>query len=533
MAVTTPVMWKGMYFGGMNEKQAEMIMQVRQTEEIPNLTNMIYEFPSELILESLEKQVSVWELIKERNIDPKQYLSKLRKYQTVGTAFMYFSPRSVLADGCGLGKTAEVAALINLLKSQGTMTRFLIAVETSALAQTQVELIKFTGLRVVALPSEAQKLRRVIKNTDWSKVDGLVIKHSTLRSDEFSRWIALNIDENGMCRIFNTFFLDESSVIKNDGTKMFRYTQNICNIVTRVHMMNATVFERNIVDIYNQIDMMDQSLLPKRWRIEKQFCTFSSTSYWVKENGKPTMKFRRERSGYKNQKQFKDSLKLVYFGRSAHDVGMDLPHIYKVYTVFPTPAMSLAIEQGYRYNEVLNCPSLIPEIKVGMERKDVPKLDRLCSLIENDFSDVPVMVYCFHLAAQDVIAQELIKLGRKPIVLNGACTDEERFAAQKGFNEGVYDVIITNIKKSLNLNAGQVCIFYSMETNIAKMEQIRGRIDRHTDDSIKTFIMLLYDKTPEYKFFCEVVAQRAKDSRDLTIDAKTAADFFKEAMEVE
>ena len=49
-----------------------------------------------------------------------------------------------------------------------------------------------------------------------------------------------NLDENGMCKIFNTFFLDESSVIKNNTTKTYKYTKNICNIVSRVHFMNAT-----------------------------------------------------------------------------------------------------------------------------------------------------------------------------------------------------------------------------------------------------------------------------------------------------
>ena len=69
-----------------------------------------------------------------------------------------------------------------------------------------------------------------------------------------------------------------------------------------------------------------------------------------------------------------------------------------------------------------------------------------------------------------------------------------------------------------------------METNIAKMEQIRARIDRNVDDSIKTFVILLYKGTPEYKFFADTVIQRAKDSRSLTIDAKTAADYFFESM---
>lgn len=531
MAVKVPVMWNNMYLGDMSEPQAELIMQTREYKVIPNLKNMLFDFPIDLIQQSIDEQQSIRNIIKRDKIDYTQYVAQLRDYQTVGTAFMYLSPRSILADGCGLGKTAEVAALINWLKYKGEMSRFLIAVETSAIGQTQAELMRFTGLYVVAMPSEATKIRKVIEKTDWTKVDGIVIKHSTLRSDPFSKWLALNINEEGMCNIFDTFFLDESSVIKNDTTKMYSYTKNICQIVKRVHFMNATTFETNILDIYNQMDMMDQALLPKKWRIEQEFCTYARTSYWTKENGKAKMNWRRERNGYKNQAAFKESLKLVYFGRCKKDIGMDLPHIYKVYEVEPTNAMSLGLEKGYRYSELLNCPSLIPDCGIPMDRKNVPKLDRLCELIENDFSQESVMIYCFHLAAQQTIADELAKIGRKPVILNGSITDAtERYKIQQAFNNGEYDVIITNIKKSLNLYGGDVCIFYSMETNPSKSFQIASRIDRNVDDKLKTFVMLLYKGTDEYRFFTTTVKQRAKDARDLTIDAKTTVDFFFESM---
>lgn len=530
MAVKVPTMWNNMYIGNMSEQQAELIMQTRMEKVIPNLKGMLFNFSLDLIQQSIEEQCSIREIVKRDNINIELYRAELRDYQTTGTAFMYLSPRSIIADGCGLGKTAEISALINWLKYKGELTRFLIAVETSAIGQTQVEIARFSGLNVIAMPSEAPKIKKCIEQTDWNKVDGIVIKHSTLRSDAFSKWLALNIGEDGVCRIFNTFFLDESSVIKNTNTKMYTYTMNICNIVNRVHFMNATTFETNIMDIYNQLDMMNQNLLPKKWRIEKEFCTFSKTSYWTKENGKAKLNFRHERSGYKNQAIFKESLKLVYFGRCKADIGMELPHVYKVYEVEPSNAMSLGLEKGYRYSELLNCPSLIPDANIPMDRKNVPKLDRLCDLIENEFSDSSIMIYCFHLAAQQTIADELAKIGRKPVILNGSCSDDERFKAQQGFNDGTYDVIVTNIKKSLNLYGGDVCIFYSMETNPSKAFQIASRIDRNVDDKIKTFIALLYKGTDEYKFFTTTVKQRAKDARDLTIDAKTTVDFFFESM---
>lgn len=180
--------------------------------------------------------------------------------------------------------------------------------------------------------------------------------------------------------------------------------------------------------------------------------------------------------------------------------------------------------------EVLNCPSLIPDMMTPTTRQTVPKIERLCQLLENEFANDKVMVYCFHTEAQEAIAQECIKLGKKPVILNGQNKDEERFEIQTKFNKGEYDVIITNIMKSLNLFGGDVCIFYSNNLTPSKMFQVAGRVDRNVDDKIKTFVLLIYKGTDEYKHFMEVTSKRAKDSRDLTIDAKTTVDFFIESM---
>ena len=479
MSVTTPTIYNGMYLGQMEPKIASYILDIRGRESIPNLKHMIFDFPAELVLRSIEEEKSIRDIVRDEQLDYKKYLGELKDYQTLGTAFMYMSPRSVIGDGVGLGKTAEVSALINYLHQTKQLKRFLMAVETSALGQTQCELMRFTGLRVVALPSEAYKLNRLIKKIDWTKVDGIVIKHSALRSDVLSKWLSLNINPDGTCRLFDTFFLDESSVIKNLTTKTAIYTKNICDICPRVHFMNATVFETNIMDIYNQMDMMNPALLPKKWRIEKEFCTFGRSSYWTKENGKPKMNFRRDLTGYKNQAIFKERLKLVYFGRSKSDIGMDMPHVHKVYEVEPSNEQSMALQKGYRYMEVLNCPSLIPDLHLETNRKTVPKLDRLCNLLETDFADCKVMVYCFHNEAQQAIADECRKLGRNPVILNGQSKDQERWEIQTKFNKGEYDVIITNIMKSLNLFGGDVCIFYSNSMTPSKMFQVAGRIDRN------------------------------------------------------
>ena len=208
-----------------------------------------------------------------------------------------------------------------------------------------------------------------------------------------------------------------------------------------------------------------------------------------------------------------------------------MPHIHKVYEIEPSGDQLLAIAAGHRYNEVLNCPSLIPELGLETSVKDCPKLARLVDIVQNEFGDQKVMIYCFHIEAQEAIAEEMRKIGRKPSILNGSTPDEDRYKIQTEFNSGDCDVIITNIKKSLNLYGGDACIFYSVLTNPSALFQVAGRVDRNVDDKIKTYILLLYKGTDEYKMFTNVVKQRAQDSRDLTLDAKTTVDYFIESMQ--
>ena len=210
MAVTNPYMYKDMYLGSMTPEQAELILSVRECENIPNLEQMIFDFPPELVKQSIDEQISIRDIIKRDGIDYTQYIGKLRKYQTVGAAFMYLSPRSIIADGVGFGKTVEISALINYLKQQGEMRRFLIAVETSALGQTQCELIRFTGLNIVQLPSESAKLKKVIPKIEAMKEKFQYLQGVNLNKESYLG--KFNEFEKSLCDMDSDYKIDSLSV---------------------------------------------------------------------------------------------------------------------------------------------------------------------------------------------------------------------------------------------------------------------------------------------------------------------------------
>lgn len=535
MSVKNPNLYKDYFKSNMTDEQCARIEQIKSQQDFPIFEHMIFKFPTELIMESFERQVSIRSIVKERDIDITPYRGTLRPYQRVGMAFGVENKHCMLGDAVGLGKTAEVSGIINYLYMNKQITRFVIAVETTAVGQTQIELMKFTGLNIVALPSDTAKIKKAIDKIDWDNVDGIVIKHSTLRSNIFNSWIAQFIGSGGKNSFFNTFILDESSVIKSDTSQVHNYTKNICNMVDRTIFMNATPFEKCLMDIYYQFDMMDSELLPDKAFMNKNFCTWKSEAYWttVRTNGVPKKQRNTHwtQSGYKNEEIFKNSLSLAYLGRSLKDVGMDVEHTYKVYVVPTSEKQRQAIQSGMAYNEVLNCPSLLPTSGVQFNRTDCPKLDRLCELATSELSGLHFVVYCWHVQAQYKIKEELEKLGLECCVLNGndpsgADKDMKKLQLIQDFNEGRYDVFITNAQRSINLYGADAMILYSNSATVGKMEQIRGRIDRHVDDNKRLFIMLLYEGTGEFDLINEKARMRGEASRKLILDAQTAIDYF-------
>lgn len=549
MSVKTPAVFNEGYMGKMTVEQCNKILSIKEKEITPELLHTIFVFPYDLILESLETGKSIRSIVKEKGIDWTQYIGKLRPYQTVGCEFLLNTTRSMIGDSVGLGKTAQIAATLNVLKQEGKLTRFIMAVETSALMQTRIEMMKFTGLNVLALPSEGPKLKKMIEKTDWSMVDGVIIKHCTIKSNPFNAWLASSLDANRKSKMFNVFILDESSVIKNDTTQMYNYCENISNAMERTYMMNATAFEKHILDIYYQFNIMDTQLLPEVAFIKKTFCTWARNSYWKTEKTpgqgrgyRRVQQYTWDLSGYKNQSVFKESLKYVYFGRSLKDVGMDIDHIYKIYTVQPNPLQTQLISGGFHSNEVLNCPSLLNGVteagykELKFDRASNPKLDRLCELAETELDGVSFMVYCYHIDAQYKIKAELEAIGRKCVIINGEDPkgkdkDMIKLERMQKFNSGEYDVIITNLQKSLNLPGADAMILYSNTATVGRLEQIRGRIDRHVDDRVRTYIMLLYEGTSEYDLMTQTAKARGQASRDLILDSETAIDYFMASME--
>jgi superfamily II DNA or RNA helicase len=519
----------GLFAGDLSAPVISRIRAVREMGKVPAFTNEIYDFPRSLRDAARAEKLSAYDYAKRENV-LSDYLGRLRDYQTVGAAFLYASPRSMLGDAAGIGKTPQVCATINRLRKFGNTKRVLVAAENSATWQIASEFERFTGLKATVLNSLTSKMRvqtsRFLITPDSAQTedfDVLVIAHSTLRSDEFYTWFSRVAHE------FGTFILDESYVVKNPSTAVSNYTSVLCKKIPRVHFLNATVFETKLLDVVNQFDLCYPGLLPPKTWVERHFCVYRRATFPIRGGG-GALGNKLELVSYKNQERFRSALSLVYLTREKKDVSLsEIERRYYVYRIQQSKAQKAAIRHGYRYYEVLNCPSLCPDLNIPTAPDNVPKLRRLIQLVSEDFEARKIVIFAWHVEAQKAIQFYLEQRGRKVAIINGS-TGRERDDIREAFNSGdTYDTLVTNIKRSLNLAGGDVCIFYSVETNPAVIEQIAARIDRNVSNDSKTFILLAYEGE-EVEFFTRTVARRSEDSRDLTAVASETVLRFGELL---
>jgi SNF2 family DNA or RNA helicase len=512
---------------GLTPRQIKQINKIRDLSSVAKLSRVIYDFPLELVKKASAVGLSVLEYAEQQTIDITEFAGALRDYQTVGAAFMLYSSRSIIGDDVGLGKTVCVAAVINYCYSSGELggKRVLISTETNAVEQFAAEMRRFTGLSVVVFESATDKLDKQLDKL--SDFDIAVIKHSTLKSDLFYTWFAESV-ENHESSMFGMFVLDESSVVKNANTQTYKYVEQLCATIPRVHFLNATVFETSILDIYAQVNLVYPGLVPSEKWVKNNFCIYQLEDFYVR-GGKGAKQKKYSLVGYKHQDEFKRAIGLVYFGRNRADVNLSVvERAYRVIPIKPTLEQQKAIRKGYRYFEVYNCPSLCESLEIHNTVEDVPKFAALMDLFRNELKDQQVLVYVWHVEIQQDIVNALRELGVTAEFMNGGTKD--RADVQNRFNSGETRVLITNVKRAVNLHAGDVCVLYSVETNPAKLEQIAGRIDRNVDDKSKTFIMLAYEGE-ELNFFTNVVSERANNSALLVGTTSNSVTGLTEALD--
>lgn len=501
------IMYKGRYRGRyLSENDCDKLEKLRELDSngdcIDSLKHVIYDLTSEDVNKIIEE---------ESNNSVELKVGTLTDSQTVGVAYMYTSKRMILGDSVGLGKTVEVAGLINLLSTQyskqdGAIFRYLLLTEKALVEKTRDKMVKFTGDFCEMLYGDKDKIEKY-----WSKYDGelppnTVGSHSLLSSKPFQEYVIDFVKDNEYPP-FDLLIIDEcGSILANSTTGMYENGKYFSNLIERVVMLNATSFENSLMNFYNQLNFIDESLLPTKSEFEK---TYKEMVYGIKPY--PVFKGK-----YKNGDKFKFLVGYRYLQRTRKSLGATMENCTaEVIISALSPLQKKLINMVSIPNMVWDCPSyfrkFMPEAETNMET--TPKLRDLVVLVNRLKSENcgPILVYTRYKEAQACIGDAIKEQGYSYGIMNGETSNKDRTDLVNMFQLGDLDILITNVQKGLDFGNCNYCIFYDYDPNPNKMVQFEGRMTREYDIKDK-HVYLLMSKGKELSNFKHAIGDKAQAS---------------------
>lgn len=161
------------------------------------------------------------------------------------------------------------------------------------------------------------------------------------------------------------------------------------------------------------------------------------------------------------------------------------------------------------------------------------KIDKCAEMIIEDVkSGEKVIAWGIFIKNLTLLEQKLIKLGAKPVVISGQMTPKERDVAIEEFEEGKYNVLITNphtLAESISLH--KIChraYYFEYSFNLVHMLQSRDRIHRlgiTEQERPKYTYMFLSTEDSLYETIDKRIYYRLKEKERIMIDSVEGNDI--------
>ncbi len=468
------------YIGSLTDEQIKKLLALKKVDPnvgLPFLEDIVYDIDDETVNFLVENNARYVDHFGEE--PPK---GKLRPYQTVNVAYGFYGKRVLLGDSYGLGKTYLIGGIINLLKKyhEDKLGKILVLGEKNTIYQLRDSIVKTTGLKTLVTTGEEKQVLNAIEK--MADTDILIGTHSLLGSSYFTSNVVYNVQ-------FSVLFIDESSAFKSEKSDSASKLLEFSKLVEYMYELNATPIELELMDLYTQLHLLDTKLLPAKTTFEKEYYKYDYSKFIPKKIG--------YKEGLVDKARIRMSLR--YNGYSRKELyGYDVTDGNKVEVLFvkKSEQQKELLRQKFNWQLVYDAPSYI-EKEFDINEESVPKLGCLMNLARTKLKGKRTLVYCRYKQMHTYLKQELEELGYNVSIINGETDSGVRNDIKKDFNDGNIDIIISSLKRGLDLVNGDICVIYTLETNPQKMKQIEGRILRSMKPEGKEFYVILTEKSEE------------------------------------
>lgn len=499
------------------EKRLDSILKLKEANgELPGLKRSIFDLTPEQVTKMLETQQDI--PLKEKPI------GTLREAQTLGVGYMVTAGSCLLADSVGLGKTVQTSAYINFMKAQKAKVsdkpfRYILFAEVKPQQQLQSELIRFTGSPVERIYATKKELSDFIEKYP-AGVDAMVAPHSIARNGVFYSYLHQIIEANDG-ELFDAIILDEGSVIGNHLAQATKGFYRIAELAKNRIVLNATPFERRLLVLYNQLVFVDKAALPGRTKFLEEYTVFDH------------LEQKQNLHKYKNEDQFYDSIKYMYYGNTRKNLGAKITNSdVQLKTAPLSKIQRYMYKRSQYYNLINDCPTQL-DPKVDFNDVNVPKLRMLKEVMAEVPEGEQVLIFSHYKESHKLLTEYLESEGKRTKVLNGTTKKKDVDAYIEGFKKGEIDVLITNIQKSLNFGNCDYVVFYSFSTNPSQLIQMEGRVTRDFHVDNKHFYILMMEGR-EYKSLVTKTRQTLVSNKEfIEIDESVISKFLLNLVDTE
>lgn len=459
----------------------------------------------------------------------------LRPFQEIGVAYLLAARKAILADATGLGKTIQLLALIQLLKSLEMPSRTLCVVPNyKSEMQWYGEANKFTDLLTV--PVLGEKPERVMQMTSWWE---LLLTRPGLMLRDLDYLLEQDYD---------IFIMDEASLARHHGAKTSQAMKALARKANRVYLADATPIQKSIEDMHSLMEAFRLNIFGPLPAFNRRYIRREPITF---RKGRRLIHLTKI-VGYQNMGEFKERCRPFFIRRKPNDVEAEMPELV-VEDVWLTPSADqakayqesrgktlkeegspaqgrlLRVKQGFHAMQGA-CDSTYA---VNPDNPKSVKLDWIMNTLENDLTDEKVIVFSqwkpvlFHL--QKLL--EEAQIGHR--VFTGDQGNAEKDIAYDDFwnDDGVRVLLgTTALERSLNLQRSAYLIAINQIWNPKRMEQLAGRIRRMgSEHSTCYLINLLTEGTIEERLHLKMAAESA--AGDYTFSEES--DLFEALSEAE
>lgn len=389
-------------------------------------------------------------------------------FQTFSLAAAFILEKAVISLDTGLGKTLVAGGLINLdISGQ----RWLFVSKNNNLVQTAQKLNSIVNRdRVVQYTSgNIKNMMALIDNCQQNAV--IVVTYETLNNLNFLNYL-FNIRKT-----FSGIVIDESHNIGNKGSNRSEMLKHmLLNCFRYQYMLTATPLSINPFQICNQINMIDQELVPDPEQLAMQHTCY--------ENGIVT--------GYHHLDDLHERISTRYISFTRAELGMKGNYKLKLW-LCGVP-------------EEFEVPKNTDELKAVKSYPNNDCVDRVLALVSKyQREGKRGLIYANLTLYKDMLKERLREICSVEILDGRVVGAADKRVIQQKFNDGQYSVLISNLEEGQDLPCDYI-IFYELSV---KYKQFIGRGERGLTGQDLDIHFVLVDRSYEIEFFYRNIYKRS------------------------